>query len=90
MNDDSAFEGNGSMFNLYNKDIYVTFLTTKLLSLASVKFSKLGFTNRKTALAINSHLLYFGAKAYSIIKLFQKYNVLLPFQQVLSLQIENI
>ena len=60
MNDDSAFEGNGSMFNLYNKDIYVTFLTTKLLSLASVKFSKLGFTNRKTALAINFHLLSFG------------------------------
>ena len=90
MNDDNGFEGNGSMFKVHNKDISIIYLTTKLLSLASVKLWKLGFTNRKTALAIKFQLLYFGANAYSITKLFQKYNALLSFQKTSSLQIENI
>ena len=90
MNNDNKFEGNGFMFNVHNRDISVTFLATKLLSLASVKLWKFDFKNRKTALAINSHLLYFGANAYSITKLFQKYNALLSFQKTSSLQIENI
>ena len=47
MNDGNVFEGDGSMFKVQNRDIPVTFLTSKLLSLASVKLWKLGLTNRK-------------------------------------------
>ena len=85
------FKGNESMFKIQYKVISATFPITKLLLLPSVKFWKLGFTNRKIALAISSHLLYFGAKAYFINKLFQNDNVFLPFEklQVYRLKTSN-